>query len=242
MARKLPVTDALAELGYRFVEGRNYRASWSTAEVEHFIYLQGGNAISGAPPSANFGLRNLEAEAFAVECVARYGWSFLRERLDLRKKSACLMRSNFSRLDPNYLRRWHPTRGFIRLDDPGFGAALKISVQSKLLPLVQSLTSKNHLLPVLLGDDEPFRWFLTNGALRAAMVVALGAQLGAQPDDIRCQLRSKDKLIANGLTKYSPFFDAPENYVAKIQEDWTVRCSPPFEVVAELPRKAGIAN
>jgi len=223
MARKLPVTDAFAQLGYELVEGRNYRASWSSPEIEHFIYLQGGNKLSGAPPSARFGLRNTEAETFAVECVARYESSFIRASLDRRKKSDCLMQFNFSRLDPYYLCRWHPTCGFIPLDDPGLGAALKISAQSKLLPLVQALASKNDLFTTLMTDDEPFRWFQTNGAIRAAMIVALGSHVGIEPGDIRFQLRSRAKLIASGLSKHSQFCDAPDDYVAKVQEDWTAR-------------------
>jgi hypothetical protein len=223
MARKLPVTDALAELGYRLVEGRNYRASWSSPEVEHFIYLQGGNTLSGAPPSARFGLRNTEAELFAVECVTRYGWAFIRTTLDRRKKTDCLMQFDFSRLDPHYLRRWHPTRGFIRLDDPAFGAALKITAQSKLKPLVQGLTSKADLFAALLSDEEQFRWRATNSAIRAAIIVALGSQVGVEPREIRSELRSKAALISNGLSKHSPFFDTPDDYVAKVQEDWAAR-------------------
>jgi hypothetical protein len=195
MARKLPVTDALAELGYRLVEGRNYRASWSSPEVEHFIYLQGGNTLSGAPPSARFGLRNTEAELFAVECVTRYGWAFIRTTLDRRKKTDCLMQFDFSRLDPHYLRK----------------------------PLVQGLTSKADLFAALLSDEEQFRWRATNSAIRAAIIVALGSQVGVEPREIRSELRSKAALISNGLSKHSPFFDTPDDYVAKVQEDWAAR-------------------
>jgi hypothetical protein len=216
MARKLPATEALSQLGYRLVEGRNYQAAWSNAEVEHFISLQGGNSLSGAPPSARFGLRNADADLFAVGCVARYGWAFFQAWFEGRKKSDCPMQFHFSRLD----RYWNPVRGFTRLDDPEFAAALKATALTKLLPLVQGLDSKKKLFKTLVSDDEPFRWLVTNGAMRAAIIVALGADTGVEPREIRSELRSKAALISNGLSKHSPYFDTPDDYVAKVQEDW----------------------
>ena len=54
------ITPGLAELGYLHLKKRTYKASWSSTEVEHFLFLSlygGGNYFV-----CEFGIRNPPAE------------------------------------------------------------------------------------------------------------------------------------------------------------------------------------
>jgi hypothetical protein len=210
MGHKIPATDALADLGYRSFTGRAYRASWSNMEVEHFICLEPGRPA--APPSASFALLNTEAELFALKSVIRYGWSVFQTLLDKRDDSSCLMRFPFSRLDP----QWNRTTR--RMSDPAFAVALKHTAEQLVLPLTRDVTSKERLFRTLICDDGPFVWIGTNGAIRAAIIVALAAQVGIPPDQVRMGLQSKAVLIRRGLSKHSAF--GPIDYVERVQQDW----------------------
>jgi hypothetical protein len=87
----------LEAIGYDRLRKYAYRASWSTAEVEHFLYL---GKDSRQYFTAEFGLRNPAAEEFSVEAIAKYGHSnfqlWLKER---DPATACSVRFEFERLD-----------------------------------------------------------------------------------------------------------------------------------------------
>jgi hypothetical protein len=127
------------------------------------------------------------------------------------------MRFNFCRFEMFWNMR--PVR-FRRLADPEFAAGVKRITQQRLVPLAREVTSNEKLFEVLMRDGEPLPWFATNAAIRAAILVAIGDQIGLPPAQIRSDLRSKAVQISNGLTKHSPFAEAPDIYVAKVQEDW----------------------
>jgi hypothetical protein len=215
MARALPVKNVLSRLGYQPVEGRDYRASWSNSEVEHFIYLLSSRA--GSPPGASFGLRNLRADRFAAKCIIRHGWSFFHTVNEGRKETDCFMQFSFARFELFWNRRPIPLR---RLDDLDFAACVERMVEDRLVPLVEEVTSKQKLLEILVSDKEPFPWSATNAAIRAAIIVAIANQTGASPSEIRTDLLSKAVRISQGLTKHSPFVNRPEDYLIKVQEDW----------------------
>lgn len=60
----------LAALGYERLSRFVYRASWSTPEVEHFLYFcKDSRQYFGA----DFGLRNPEADRFAFDSMVKYG-------------------------------------------------------------------------------------------------------------------------------------------------------------------------
>ncbi len=65
------LAEALAPLGYARVEKLTFRAEWSTRDVEHVLRFD----TYGNPKeflTADAGLRNNEAEAFAKQCKGRY--------------------------------------------------------------------------------------------------------------------------------------------------------------------------
>jgi hypothetical protein len=215
MVRALPVRNVLSQLGYQHVEGSDYRARWSNSEVEHFIYLVPSRA--GSPPGAKFGLRNLCADRFAAKCVVRHGWSVFHTAFQGRKESGSFMQFSFARFELFWNRRSIPLG---RLDDHDFASRVERIVEDRLIPLVKEVTSKEKLLETLVGDKEPFPWFATNGAIRAAIIVAIANQTGVLPSQIRTELLSKAARISQGLTKHSPFVNRPEAYLIRIQEDW----------------------
>lgn len=91
MARKIPATRTLSELGYELLHDRVYKATWSSPDVEHFLYLAGGpRGIS-----AGFGIRNPDAEAFAVrEILKCFSDDTMARALQLEydERSSCTMR------------------------------------------------------------------------------------------------------------------------------------------------------
>jgi hypothetical protein len=106
------------------------------------------------------------------------------------------------------------------LGEPAFAAAVKQVAEHQLLPLIRDVTSKEKLFALLIRDDEPLPWVVTNCAIRAAIVVAVGAQIGVPPHEVRSQLQSKASWISVGLSKHSPFVKAPNDYVERVQQDW----------------------
>jgi hypothetical protein len=61
------LTPGLSELGYVRLKRLTYKASWSSTDVEHLLFASlfgGGNYFL-----CDFGIRNLGAEQFALECL-----------------------------------------------------------------------------------------------------------------------------------------------------------------------------
>src|SRR5262245_13009858 len=71
------ITPGLAELGYLRLRRLTYKASWSSTDVEHFLFFSlygGGNYFY-----CDFGIRNPPAEQFAVECLRLFGGSLFQD-------------------------------------------------------------------------------------------------------------------------------------------------------------------
>ena len=71
------LTTGLSELGYVRRKRLTYKASWSSTDVEHFLFASvfGG----GICFLCDFGIRNPGAEQFALECLKLFSAPRLRE-------------------------------------------------------------------------------------------------------------------------------------------------------------------
>jgi hypothetical protein len=173
-----PITSGLAELGYRRLKKRTYKASWSSEDVEHFLFLSlhsGRNYFS-----CDFGIRNPPAELFALECVKLYaGPAFQSIPFDPRDR--CAMRFSLGGLA-----RWG-TQWSLAISDMSEAAlAEKVTcaIRDDLLPVVRSILAPGDLFSLLLEDVEPCRWLRVSGALRAAIIVYLGRRMGWRPENL----------------------------------------------------------
>jgi hypothetical protein len=87
----------IAIVGYDRLSKYVYRASWSTAEVEHFTYF---GIDSRQYVTADFGLRNPEAEEFAIQAIVKYGHPNFRTWTRERDSATeCSMRFGFASLN-----------------------------------------------------------------------------------------------------------------------------------------------
>ena len=72
------LTKALSEVGCLRIDKLTYRAEWNTPEVEHILAFD----TYGTPKiflTGEVGLRNVETEAFAVQCEQRYANPIIRD-------------------------------------------------------------------------------------------------------------------------------------------------------------------
>ena len=220
VVRKIPATQSLSELGYQPLHDRVYRATWSTPDVEHFIYLTGGS--QGV--SAAFGVRNQCADRFARREIIKYGGDTIARALEHEydERSSCTMRFSFSLFDPFWSR---PIRS---LFDPILGPKMHRMVTERIFPAVKDVVTIDKLLCLLLADKRPCHWVATNGAIRAAQIVVLADKCGVPSAQTRATLEARQQWIANGFLKSSPMRNNPAEYVNRVLEDWDA--SPRSEV------------
>lgn len=210
------LTKALDEIGYRRVKEHVYRAEWSS-DVEHFIYLQLYGYPLDVPASdlltAHFGLRNKDAQLFAVRCFETYGPS--RAQSILHEDTDCPMYFELGRLAGD----WGLSNSFLLSEVSGFAVASKVrdTVKYKLFPAIRDVTGLDSLLAFLLADAEPCPWMRCNGALRAGMIVDLARRLGIEQSVIQEALRQHLERIGMELRR-APNPD-PRSYVNRIIED-----------------------
>jgi len=165
----------LAGIGYGRFRKYIYRASWSTAEVEHFLYF-------GKDPrqyfTANFGLRNPDAEAFGIEAITKYGHSNFQHWARQRDATECSMIFEFDRLDNLSGHLWPRVR-VPEISGQDLANLVAGFVRQNLLPIIQGITDLESYLTFLVADRDPNRWLLSlNLMIRTAQVVAVSAQLG----------------------------------------------------------------
>lgn len=206
------VSRTLADLGYERVKRFGYRASWSTEEVEHFLYFD----LWGTPRNfltAYFGLRNPRAEAFGDRSILALG-GYLYHLRQYDARTHCWMKFSLG-----MLAGWQP-RSSIYLPDvtgPEIAETITASVRGGLFPLVANVTTADRLLTLLLTDGEPFLWARTNGSVRAALIVDLARQLGMPSEKIRAVLKPyRDEIGVNLSRAPDP---NPDSYIEKILAD-----------------------
>lgn len=210
------LAEALAPLGYARVEKLTFRAEWSTRDVEHVLRFD----TYGNPKeflTADAGLRNNEAEAFAKQCKGRYAHPmFLQAKSqDGYWNSPWFCPMHFSLGE---LLRWG-LRSSINLagkTSEQVAEAIVPGVQSKLLPLVGAIRTTASLLAFLERDAEPLLWIMRAPFYRAALVAYLAGKLGRRREETRDLLRQHAALLANGID-ISQF--TPETYIDHILDD-----------------------
>ena len=210
------LADALAPLGYARVEELTYRAEWSAPDVEHVLRFD----TYGNPKeflTADAGLRNHEAEAFAKRCKGRYAHPML-----LQAKSQdgywnspwfCPMHFPIGEL-----LHWGPRSSvnLAGLTPERIKEAAISGVGSTLVPFVGKIQTIAALLAFLESDVKPFLWAMRAPYYRAALVAYLAAKLERPQDQTRDLLRKHAWMIANGLDA-SRF--TPETYIEHILDD-----------------------
>ena len=178
------LTPGLSELGYVRLKRLTYRASWSSTDIEHFLFgsvLRGGDGFL-----CDFGIRNPEAEQFALECLKLFSAPPLRE-VRFNPRYDC------SNLFP--LGKWAGwsigwTLTISEFSETAFADKVKGDVERLLLPVVRSILSPADLFSILSKNIEPCSWVtLAGGPLRAAQVVYLGRQLGVTTGELRSMLQ-----------------------------------------------------
>jgi hypothetical protein len=177
------MASGLAELGYLRLKKQVYRASWSSTDVEHFLFLSlygGGNYFT-----CEFGLRNSAAERFAVDCLRLFAGPVFRDvRFDPRFD--CRMRFSLGALAA-----W-PSRSSLlitAMSDAALTDKMKSDIKDLLFPVVRSVLSAEDLFSFLMRDDESSRWLKVSGAVRAAKIVYLGRQLGIRTIELEAMLQ-----------------------------------------------------
>lgn len=212
MLDELSLTATMTDVEYEYLKRHVYRAKWSTPEVEHFIYFQ----LYGTPSgylAADFGIRNKEAESFAIRSIQRYGGDLYR-LLRHDDCSDCFMRFSLGQLASWGIRsslKISTTSGVILVEK------IKHDIKQQLFPVVRGIKDLASLLSLLLVDAEPYPWIRCNGAMRAAMIVDLARRLGRQSEEIHALLKPHNKWIAINLLN-APDPD-PSSYVERIIED-----------------------
>ena len=189
------ITSGLAELGYRRLKKRTYKASWSSADVEHFLFFSlhsGGRYFS-----CDFGIRNPPAERFALECVKLYGGpAFQSIRFDPR--DGCSMRFSLGGL-ARWGTRWSLT--ISDMSEATLADKVTCAVRDDLLPAVRSILAPADLFSLLIKDVEPCRWLGVSGALRSAMIVYLGRRMGMETRELKSMLQPHLRDIVSGVQR-----------------------------------------
>jgi len=187
------MTPGLAELGYLRLKKRTYKASWSSTDVEHFLFFSlygGGNYFT-----CYFGIRNPPAQRFALECLKLYGGSlFQTVRFDHRY--SCSMRFSLGGL-AGWGPQWSLT--ISDMSEAALADKVKCDVRDLLFPVVRSILAPADLFSLLIKDVEPCRWLGVSGAIRAAMIVYLGRRMGIQTSELESMLQPYLKDIAGSV-------------------------------------------
>jgi hypothetical protein len=163
--------------------------------------------------SAWFGLRNPSAETFATAAVGKYFDPSFAESLADESGSSCTMRFSFGAREAGW------SQSISRLGDPELGARICHVLENHVLPLVRTVTTKTVLFNFLASDATPGGWSWTNGAIRAAQIVALGRSLELRRAEIVAMLLPRLNEIGRGFPRTSPLRDAPSDFIAELLDN-----------------------
>src|SRR6185437_9956300 len=177
----------MAIIGYNRLSKYVYRASWSTAQVEHFIYF---GTDSRQYFITEFGLRNPEAEKFGIEAVVKYGHpNFRLWQRERDVATECSMRFNFAIFGNASHESWPRVR-VPTLSGHDLAVLAVDFARKSVLPIIEIITDLEAYLAFLLMDRVPNQWLTTpNLMIRAAQIVAVSAQLSRSNSEIRELLR-----------------------------------------------------
>jgi hypothetical protein len=207
-----PLKKAMVHLGYKQLKKYTYRAEWSASDVEHLVYY----SLYGTPEdfiTADFGVRNKEAELFAIGAIKRYGGD-LYQLLRYDDES-----DTFMKFSLGTLASWEP-RSSIKISaitQDALARKIQTDIREKLFPIVAGIRNIDDLLSFLLIDEEPRPWVRCNGAIRAAEIAHLAVRLEINPTKICTLLNPFHSLIGTNLVKSSD--PNPKSYIKRVVED-----------------------
>jgi hypothetical protein len=173
----------LSELGYVRLKRLTYKASWSSTDVEHFLFASlfgGGNYFR-----CDFGIRNPGAEQFALECLKLFGGPLFHD-VCFDPRYDCSNRFPLGKL-AGWSVRWSLT--ISAFSEPALADKVKDDIEHLLLPIVRSILSPADLFSLLIKNVEPCSWITVGGPLRAAQVVYLGRKLRVTTSELRSMLQ-----------------------------------------------------
>jgi hypothetical protein len=190
------IAPGLAELGYLRLKKRTFKASWSSADVEHFLFLSlhsGGHYFT-----CDFGIRNPPAERFALECLKLYGGPFFQTARFEPPRYRCSMRFSLGRLAGWGFRS---SLTISDMSEVALADKVKSDVRDHLLPAVRSILAPADLFSLLIKDVEPCRWLGVSGALRSAIIVYLGRRMGIETRELESTLQPHLRDIIGGVQR-----------------------------------------
>lgn len=213
----------LAVIGYDRMTKSIYRASWSTAKVEHFLYF---GKDSRQYFTAQFGLRNPDADKFGIEELIKYGHPnfglFLRDR----DATECSMTFEFGALDKFSRNSWPRVR-VTDISGPDLATLVTGFIRKHLLPIIDTITDLQTYFAFLVTDRDPNRWIVSkNDMIRVAQIVAVAAQLGRSKTEVRELLKPYNRQIDLGMRYIAnATVTGADMYVDKLFSDWASRMS-----------------
>jgi hypothetical protein len=213
------ITPALVESGYERLSEGVYKAVWSTVEVEHFVYVFDSPRNLDEPNrrhtlSGDFGMRNGVAERFSCRAIRAYGGEIFR-LFNCAEPTSCAMRFSFARLEPL---GWPISRP--GLSGKELAERFRAFMTEQLVPTIGHVRTVGDLLALLAADMSHCPWIASNGAIRAAQIVALAGQIGLGAAHIRTMLDSRLPLIAAGVSKTSEMRANPTVYLDRLLDDF----------------------
>ena len=205
------VTPVLFKDGYELVGPLVYKARWGSPDVEHLVFFEAGGKTEGLFSGA-FGIRNREAEAFSIDAIRRYGGPPLKYN----QHTSCTMRFSFHLIHPPFFALYTA-----RLPDSEISTPIQHVVSQHIRPAMSKVTTMGQFMSLLIENERPCLWAVTNGAIRAAQIVVLASKSGLCPDRIRAMLEPRLVFIANGFFNNSQFRENPASYVDRLLADRT---------------------
>ena len=177
------------------INDRVFKLKNSSTEVEHFLYAR--LIMAGELFELNFGMRNREAEEFAINCMRSHGgeafkWMRRDERFD------CSMRFSLGRLA-----HWG-RYGLLVVSRPDLAstvARVEHDIQEILMPFIEGVCNLEALMQFLKKDALPCEWIYTNGAIRMAEILYIARKVGFKISEIEELASSLKKHIAGSLGK-----------------------------------------
>jgi hypothetical protein len=150
--------------------------------------------------AAEFGIRNPDAQRFAIECLRLYGGRLFKD-FDVDPVFGCPMQFSLGRMVG-----W-PSRSSLvvpEMTEVALAAKVNNDVRNALFPIVRSVLVSADLFSLLAKDVEPCRWYVVSAAIRAAMLVHLGRQVGMPTSEIEATLQPYMKNIGGAVDCVAP--------------------------------------
>jgi hypothetical protein len=214
--KKIKLDDLLAlalkEIGYDRVAKLIYRARWSTQEIEHMLRFD----TYGTPKIyliGDPGMRNAEAEAFAMRCRRLYMTGLLQQMMPI-DEWWCSIHFSLGAYCG-----WPGRSCLDTLEYRSDELAAKVvgDVRSKLIPLVGAIQTCADLLDFLKKTNWTTSPIVQMGGYyRAAEIAFLARKLGIAREETRKALLNFSLDISNA-TRRTRF--TPETYIDQILDD-----------------------